>query len=110
MAGERLDQREAEKESPKRETYEVMLQEEKEKEEFAERAARRLEAVANRLEEESRRRGVDDETLARAQELRVGAFMVRDEAKVAARGEQLLLRAAQERDKVGLGALANKKG
>jgi hypothetical protein len=48
--------------------------------EFSQRAARRLEAVANRLEEESRL-GADGETLARAQELRVAAFMVRDEAE-----------------------------
>jgi hypothetical protein len=72
-------------------------------EEFAERAARRLEAVADRLEQESRKlRVVDGETLARAQKLRVAAFIVRGEAKVAARREQLLLRAAGERDKVGL--------
>ncbi len=55
-------------------------------EEFAERAARRLETVADRLEEESRRLGVDGEkTQARARELRVAAFMVRDEARVVAR-------------------------
>ena len=49
------------------------------RDEFAQRAARRLEAVANRLEEESRLRA-DDKTLARAQELRMAALMVRDEA------------------------------
>lgn len=62
-----------------------------------------MEAVADRLEQESRKlRVVDGETLARAQKLRVAAFIVRGEAKVAARREQLLLRAAGERDKVGL--------
>jgi hypothetical protein len=55
-------------------------------EEFAERAARRLETVADRLEQESRRRGAGGEkTLARAWQLRVAAFMVRDEARVVAR-------------------------
>ncbi len=52
--------------------------------EFAQRAARRLEAVANRLEEESRL-GADDKTLARAQELRMAALMVRDEAEAVTR-------------------------
>ncbi len=52
--------------------------------EFAERAARRLEAVANRLEEESRL-GADDKILARAQELRMAAFVVRDEAEAVTR-------------------------
>ncbi len=51
---------------------------------FAQRAARRLEAVANRLEEESRL-GADDKILARAQELRMAAFMARDEAEAVTR-------------------------
>ena len=59
--------------------------EDMQREEFAERAARRLESVAARLEKESKTRGVDGNTLARAQELRVAAFMVRDEAEVVAR-------------------------
>ena len=52
-------------------------------EEFAQRAARRLEAVADRTEEETRRFGIDGEasgTKARAQEMRVAAFLVREEA------------------------------
>ncbi len=54
------------------------------RDEFAQRAARRLKAVANRLEEESRL-GADGKTLARAQELRAAAFMVRDEAEAVSR-------------------------
>jgi hypothetical protein len=52
-------------------------------EEFARRAARRLEAVADRTEEEARRLGIDGEasgTRTRAQEMRVAAFLVREEA------------------------------
>jgi hypothetical protein len=52
-------------------------------EEFAERAARRLEAVADRTEEEMRRLGIDAQascTKARTQEMRVAAFLVREEA------------------------------
>ncbi len=96
MAGERLAQWETEKESAPRETHEGTLRDKEE--EFAEHAARRLEAVADRLEQESRGLGVVDggATLARAQELRVAAFMVRDEAKVASRREQMLLWAAEE--------------
>ncbi len=110
MAGERLAQWETEKERAPRETCQGALPD---KEEFAEHAARRLEAVADRLEQESSRLGVVDggaTTLARAQELRVAAFMVRDEAKVVSRREQLLLWAAEEQDKVGVRALANKQG
>ena len=60
--------------------------------EFAERAARRLESVADRLEQQSTGIGVEDrETLARARELRVAAFMVRDEAKAVAREAALRL-------------------
>ena len=52
-------------------------------EEFARRVARRLEAVADRTEEEARRLGIDGEasgTRTRAQEMRVAAFLVREEA------------------------------
>jgi hypothetical protein len=52
-------------------------------EEFAERAGRRLEAVAERLEADTRRLGINGEaskTTARAQELRVAALLVREEA------------------------------
>ena len=57
-------------------------------EEFAERAGARLEAVADRLESEGVRLGIDGEaakTKARAQELRVAALLVRDEAEAVAR-------------------------
>ena len=47
--------------------------------EFAERAARRLEAVADRLEEEGRWLTLDTAS-ARAKELRVAAHLVRNEA------------------------------
>jgi hypothetical protein len=60
-------------------------------EEFAERAGRRLEAVADRLEGDAGRLGIDGEALktkARAQELRVGALLVRDEAVAVAREER----------------------
>jgi len=60
-------------------------------ERFAQRAGRRLEAVADRLEGESQRRGIDGEaskTKARAQELRVAALLVRDEAVAVAREER----------------------
>jgi hypothetical protein len=60
-------------------------------EEFAERAGNRLEDVADRLEGEGRRPGIDGEaakTRARAQELRVAAFLVRDEAEAVAREER----------------------
>ena len=82
VASERLAQSEAELEieTLQQQAYAGMLQ----VEEFAERAARRLETVADRLEEESRRLGVDGKTLARAQELRVAAFIVREEARVIA--------------------------
>ena len=54
-----------------------------EHEEFARRAAWRLEAMANRTEEEARRLGIYGEasgTRARAQEMRVAAFLVPEEA------------------------------
>ena len=53
-----------------------------EHEEFARRAAWRLEAMANRTEEEARRLGIYGEasgTRARAQEMRVAAFLVSEE-------------------------------
>jgi hypothetical protein len=52
-------------------------------EEFAKRTARRLEAVADHTEEETRRLGIYGEasgTKVRAQEMRVAAFLVREEA------------------------------
>ena len=52
-------------------------------EQFARRAARRLEAVAESTEEEARRLGIYGQapgTQARAQEMRVAAFLVREEA------------------------------
>ena len=59
-------------------------------EEFARRAARRLEAVADRTEEEARRLGIDgeaSETRPRAQEMRVTAFLVREEALAVSEAE-----------------------
>jgi hypothetical protein len=59
-------------------------------EEFAERAGRRLERIADRLESEAKSLGVDGEaakSTARAQEMRVAALLVRDEAVAAAREE-----------------------
>ena len=53
------------------------------REQFAPRAARRLEAVADRLEGEGKRLGIDGEASmpkARAQGMRVAALLVRDEA------------------------------
>ena len=58
---------------------------------FAERAGRRLEAVADRLEDDTHSLGMDGEaskTTARAQELRVAALLVRDEAVAVAREER----------------------
>ncbi len=57
-------------------------------EEFAVRAQRRLTAVADRLEGEGRRLGIDGEaskTTARAKELRVAALLVREEATAVSR-------------------------
>ena len=59
-------------------------------EEFAQRAGRRLEAVADRLEGEGKRLGIDGEAsriTSRAQELRVAALMVRDESAAVVREE-----------------------
>ncbi len=111
LASERLAKREAEleKETLQQQAYEGLLQ----VEEFAERAARRLEGVAEQLVEESRKLGVDGKTLARAQELRVAAFIVREEAALmmarkaapyGSQGGRHLLPAAEEPDKVGLRA------
>jgi hypothetical protein len=58
---------------------------------FAERAGRRLEAVADRLEDDTRSLGMDGEaskTTARAQELRVAARLVREEAAAVVREEE----------------------
>ena len=71
-------------------------------EEFAERAGRRLETVADRLEGEGRRLGIDGEAskiTARAQELRVAALLVREEATAVNRAEEEL-----SADPVGLAA------
>jgi hypothetical protein len=56
-------------------------------EEFAERAAKRLLDMADRLEEEGRRLGVNGKVSARAKEMRVAAFMVRGEAEAITRAE-----------------------
>ena len=55
-------------------------------EEFAERTAERLEAVADAIEEEDRRIGCDIVST-RANEMRVAARMVRDMAEVVRRAE-----------------------
>ena len=58
---------------------------------FAERAGRRLEAVAGHLEDDAGRLGIDGEaskTTARAQELRVAALLVREEAAAVVREEE----------------------
>ena len=60
-------------------------------EEFAERAASRLEDVADRLESEGGRLGIGAEvakTTARAQELRSAALLVREEAVAVGREER----------------------
>jgi hypothetical protein len=57
-------------------------------EEFAARTQRRLEAVADRLEDEGGRLGIGGEaakTTARAKELRVAALLVREEATAVSR-------------------------
>lgn len=59
--------------------------------EFADRAGRRLEAVADRLEVESEAPGLEGgarATMARAQELRVAALLVREEAAAVSRKER----------------------
>jgi hypothetical protein len=61
-----------------------------EHEEFARRAARRLEAVADYTEEVARRLGIHGEasgTRARAQEMRVAALLVRQEALAVSEAE-----------------------
>jgi hypothetical protein len=63
----------------------------RQEEEFAERAGRRLAAVADRLESEAKGQGKDGEaskTRARAQEMRVAALLVREEAVAVARRER----------------------
>ena len=56
-------------------------------EEFAERAAERLEAVADRLEEEGRRLGIHGAVSARAGEMRLAALLTREEAEAVTRAE-----------------------
>ena len=59
-------------------------------EEFAQRAQRRLEAEADRLEGEARILGIHggaSKTAARAGELRVAALLVREEAEEAGKAE-----------------------
>ncbi|MEW6635700.1 MAG: hypothetical protein AB1425_02680 [Actinomycetota bacterium] len=56
-------------------------------EEFAERAAERLEVAACELERQGRALGFGERVLARARELRIAAFIVRDEA-AAVSGEE----------------------
>jgi hypothetical protein len=63
-------------------------------EEFAERAAVHLEAVADRIEAEARLAGEDLEAALRAGEMRVAARIVRDEAMAVSRGQ---LRPAEDR-------------
>lgn len=60
-------------------------------EEFAERAGRRLEATADRLEGEGRRLGIDggaSKIAARARELRVAALLVHEEAAAVGQEER----------------------
>jgi hypothetical protein len=60
-------------------------------EDFAERTGRRLELMADRLESEAKRQSIDGETsrtAARAQELRVAALLVRNEAVALGREER----------------------
>jgi hypothetical protein len=60
-------------------------------EQFAERAGRRLEAVADWIGGEGKRPGIDVEASkmkARAQEMKVAALLVRDEAVAVAREER----------------------
>ena len=71
-------------------------------EEFAERAERRLKEVADRLEVEGKDlqiAGEASKTTARAQELRVAALLVREEATAVNRAEEEL-----SADPVGLAA------
>jgi hypothetical protein len=59
-------------------------------EEFARRAPKRLETVAERTEGEASRQGIDGEasaTRARAGEMRVAAFLVREEALAVSEAE-----------------------
>lgn len=63
-------------------------------EEFAERAAVHLEAVADRIEAEARLAGEDPGAALRAGEMRVAARIVRDEAVAVSRRQ---LRPAEDR-------------
>jgi hypothetical protein len=63
-----------------------------EHEEFARRAAGRLEAMANRAEGEARRLGIDGGASgrrARAQQMRVAALLVRQEAHAVSEAEEV---------------------
>jgi len=60
-------------------------------EDFAERAGRRLDSMADRLDREAKRPGTEDEptsTKPRVQGLRVAAQLVRDEAAAVGREER----------------------
>jgi hypothetical protein len=59
-------------------------------EEFAERAAKRLEAVADGLEKEGRRLGIHGAVSARAGEMRLAALLTREEAEAVTRAEREL--------------------
>jgi hypothetical protein len=64
---------------------------------FAERAARRLEAVADRLEKEGRWLKLDTVS-ARAKELRVAAYLVRNEAAAVTQEENSRGRARRSKN------------
>jgi hypothetical protein len=66
--------------------------------EFAERAARRLEAVADRLEEQGRWLKLDTVS-ARAKELRVAAHLVRNEAAAVTQEENSRGRARRPKNR-----------
>lgn len=57
--------------------------------EFAELAARHLETVADRLEEESCKRGIDGKISERSRELRVAAQIVLNDSAEVARDEDI---------------------
>jgi hypothetical protein len=57
-------------------------------EEFAEQTAKRLEAVADKLEEEGRRLGIHGAVSARAGEMRLAALLTREEAGAVTHAER----------------------
>lgn len=67
--------------------------------EFAERAARRLEALAGSLEEEGCGTAADGKESVRAREMRTAALMVLDEADAVTRSEasRLIVSTAKQR-------------